>query len=93
MLKRPLLPLQKCRDEEQKHWQRIATLVERNRDAAFTYKSLDEKINSVATKVVHLGDQLESVNTPRAREGGREEAIRSKEEALWGSTCGKIILI
>jgi recyclin-1 len=28
---------------------------------------LDERINSVATKVVHLGDQLEGVNIPRAR--------------------------
>jgi len=28
---------------------------------------LDKRINSVATKVVGLGDQLESVNIPRAR--------------------------
>jgi hypothetical protein len=41
-------------------------LLERNRSTASTYKSLDEKINSVATKVVHLGDQLESINTPRS---------------------------
>ena len=47
-----------CRDEEQSHWKRVAGLIERNRAAAFTYKSLDEKINSVATKVVHLGDQV-----------------------------------
>jgi recyclin-1 len=36
--------------------------------AAFShFQGLDERINSVATKVVHLGDQLEGVNTPRAR--------------------------
>ena len=46
---------------------RIAGLIEKNRVTASTYKSLDEKINSVATKVIHLGDQLESVNTPRSR--------------------------
>ena len=34
---------------------------------------LDEKISFVATKVVHLGDQLESVNTPRSRD---ERALR-----------------
>ena len=51
-------PFQACRDEEQSHWKRVAGLIERNRAAAFTYKSLDEKINSVATKVVHLGDQV-----------------------------------
>jgi exocyst complex component 5 len=28
---------------------------------------LDEKINSVAGKVIHLGEQLENVNTPRSR--------------------------
>ena len=31
------------------------------------FQGLDERINLVATKVVHLGDQLEGVNTPRAR--------------------------
>lgn len=31
------------------------------------FQELDERISSVATKVVHLGDQLEGVNTPRAR--------------------------
>jgi hypothetical protein len=56
---------QKCREEETNHRKRILSLIERNRSSAITYKSLDEKINSVATKVVHLGDQLESVNTPR----------------------------
>ena len=31
------------------------------------FQKLDERISYVATKVVHLGDQLEGVNTPRAR--------------------------
>lgn len=31
------------------------------------FQELDERINFVATKVVHLGDQLEGVNNPRAR--------------------------
>lgn len=31
------------------------------------FHELDERINYVATKVIHLGDQLESVNTPRSR--------------------------
>ena len=37
------------------------------------FQELDDHINNVATKVVHLGDQLEGVNTPRAR---AEEAKR-----------------
>ena len=31
------------------------------------FQDLDERINFVATKVIHLGDQLESVNVPRSR--------------------------
>lgn len=32
-----------------------------------TFQELDGKINHVATKVLHLGDQLDSVNGPRSR--------------------------
>lgn len=28
---------------------------------------MDERINYVATKVIHVGDQLESINMPRSR--------------------------
>lgn len=31
------------------------------------FHTLDNRINSVATNVVHLGDQLEGINTPRQR--------------------------
>lgn len=31
------------------------------------FQNLDERINYVATKVIHVGDQLESINTPRSR--------------------------
>ena len=63
----------KVREDEKAHWARVAGLIARNKAAAATYKSLDERINLVAGKVVHLGDQLESVNTPRAR---AEEALK-----------------
>ena len=36
----------------------MCLLLQRNKSASTTYKSLDEKINSVAGKVVYLGDQL-----------------------------------
>ena len=64
---------EKVREDEKAHWARVAALIQRNKAAAATYKSLDERINLVAGKVVHLGDQLESVNTPRAR---AEEALK-----------------
>merc|ERR1719414_733130 len=77
---------QKCREEEQSNRKRISGLVERNRITASTYKSLDEKINSVATKVIHLGDQLESVNTPRSRDVEALKLMRHFEEFLGGET-------
>lgn len=50
------------------------------------YRSLDEKINSVATKVVHLGDQLESVNTPRARDVEALKLMKHLNEFIRGET-------
>ena len=61
----------------------MAGLIERNRKTAATYKSLDEKINSVATKVIHLGDQLESVNIPRSRDVEALKLMRHFEEFLY----------
>ncbi|XP_064108034.1 exocyst complex component 5-like [Macrobrachium nipponense] len=55
------------KDEEVRHWHNIAQLLDNNREAFQSFQDLDSHINSVATKVVHLGDQLESVNTPRSR--------------------------
>lgn len=56
-----------CREEENGHWQQIAQLQDKNKASVSMFQELDERINYVATKVIHLGDQLESVNTPRAR--------------------------
>jgi len=75
---------QKCREEELSSRKKIGILVEKNRKTAATYKSLDEKINSVATKVIHLGDQLESVNTPRSRDVEALKLMRHFEEFLCG---------
>ncbi|KDR06665.1 exocyst complex component 5 isoform X2 [Zootermopsis nevadensis] len=56
-----------CREEENGHWQQISQLQDRNKASVSMFQELDERINYVATKVIHLGDQLESVNTPRSR--------------------------
>ncbi|XP_052273620.1 exocyst complex component 5-like isoform X2 [Dreissena polymorpha] len=56
-----------CKDEERKLWSRIGDLQRNNQAANSNFEGLAERINVVATKVVHLGDQLEGVNTPRAR--------------------------
>ncbi|XP_044011721.1 exocyst complex component 5 isoform X2 [Aphidius gifuensis] len=46
------------------------------------FHQLDERINFVATKVLHLGDQLESVNTPRARAVEAQKLMRHFSEFL-----------
>lgn len=47
-----------------------------------TFQELDSKINHVATKVLHLGDQLDSVNGPRARVVDAEKLMNHLSEFL-----------
>ncbi|XP_018496415.1 exocyst complex component 5 [Galendromus occidentalis] len=56
-----------CAEDMERHWNRVKDLIEKNKLSQRTYKDLDMQIGRVAAKVVHLGDLLESVNTPRAR--------------------------
>lgn len=55
------------RDDETLFRREIHGLQDNNKVAEDTFKELDGKINHVANKVLHLGDQLDSVNGPRAR--------------------------
>ncbi|XP_013404550.1 exocyst complex component 5 [Lingula anatina] len=55
------------KEEEKKHRQRVSELQKQNQTAFAHYQRLDEQINFVATKVVHLGDLLEGANIPRTR--------------------------
>lgn len=45
----------------------IDLLQDRHQNSVDGFHQLDEKINSVAGKIIHLGEQLENVNTPRSR--------------------------
>ncbi|XP_054168485.1 exocyst complex component 5-like [Oppia nitens] len=49
------------------HWLAVAHAQERQRLAKNAFSALDSRLAAVAAKVVYLGDQLEGVNTPRAR--------------------------
>ncbi|XP_071833640.1 exocyst complex component 5-like isoform X3 [Apostichopus japonicus] len=62
--------------ETKAHSQRISQLQDSNKTALAHFQKLDDRINSVATKVVHLGDQLEGVNTPRARDDEAQKLIK-----------------
>ncbi|XP_078000642.1 exocyst complex component 5-like [Glandiceps talaboti] len=58
---------QTVQTEYNRHAETLADL-QKNQQGAFTlFQKLDDRINNVATKVVHLGDQLEGVNIPRQR--------------------------
>lgn len=44
------------------------------------FYDLDDRINYVATKVVHLGDQLENISTPRQRIKEAQQVMKYFEE-------------
>ncbi|KRZ95401.1 Exocyst complex component 5 [Trichinella sp. T8] len=56
-----------CREEEETFCAALEKLVSENEIADGKLKTLNERVNSVAARVVHLGDQLQSVTAPRAR--------------------------
>ncbi|KAI5706748.1 hypothetical protein M8J75_010973 [Diaphorina citri] len=58
---------QLCHEEEVKHVQKLSHIQEKNKLSMNMFQALDERINYIATKVIHLGNQLEAVNTPRSR--------------------------
>ncbi|XP_071963133.1 exocyst complex component 5-like [Antedon mediterranea] len=61
--------------ERTRHAVSVDGLRKTNKKAFTNFQELDEHISSVATKVVHLGDQLEGVNTPRARDQEAQKLI------------------
>lgn len=61
------------RDEQKLHAKKIESLLEKHYGSVECFRVLDEKINSVAGKIIHLGEQLENINTPRTRSA---EALR-----------------
>lgn len=70
------------KEEEARHAVEILDLQESNRKSIDLFHQLDERINFVATKVLHLGDQLESVNTPRSRAVEAQKLMRHFSEFL-----------
>lgn len=54
-------------DEQKVNARNIDKILERHSISVECFHQLDEKINSVASKIIHLGEQLENVNTPRTR--------------------------
>lgn len=68
--------------ESRQHKERIGELQKSNQTAFTHFQALDDRINYVATKVVHLGDQLEGVNTPRAHAAEAQQLMKYFDEFL-----------
>lgn len=58
---------QEIKEEQVSHARNIGKLQDRHQDSIQCFHELDEKINSVAGKIIHLGEQLENVQKPRSR--------------------------
>ncbi|KAL3287234.1 hypothetical protein HHI36_001711 [Cryptolaemus montrouzieri] len=52
---------------QERQQKNVNGFLDQNKQTINHFQELDGKINNVATKVLHLGDQLDSVNGPRAR--------------------------
>ena len=71
-----------CKEAEKKHYIKIAEQQEKCKQCSNTFQELDGHLDGVATKVVYLGDQLEGVNTPRARAEEAQKLMRQFSEFL-----------
>ncbi|XP_045471199.1 exocyst complex component 5 [Harmonia axyridis] len=55
------------KEDEEIFCKKVQGFLDQNKQTINHFQELDGKINHVATKVLHLGDQLDSVNGPRSR--------------------------
>ncbi|CAB3409163.1 unnamed protein product [Caenorhabditis bovis] len=69
-------------DEKKDYVQKLQRLHEKNAEAIDKMKQLDSTMQTVSTKVVHLGDQLESVDQPRSRAYDAYQLMQHFDEFL-----------
>uniref|UniRef100_G3SAM6 Exocyst complex component 5 n=1 Tax=Gorilla gorilla gorilla TaxID=9595 RepID=G3SAM6_GORGO len=82
--KRLLEEFQQCQKEAKEFAKKVQELQKSNQVAFQHFQELDEHISYVATKVSHLGDQLEGVNTPRQRAVQAQKLMKYFNEFLDG---------
>ncbi|VDN02421.1 unnamed protein product [Thelazia callipaeda] len=73
---------QQCSNDKSEYLTVLHKLHEQNADAMDKLKQLDSTMQTVSTKVVHLGDQLESVHLPRARANEALQLMKHFDEFL-----------
>uniref|UniRef100_A0A8R1XRS8 Exocyst complex component 5 n=1 Tax=Onchocerca volvulus TaxID=6282 RepID=A0A8R1XRS8_ONCVO len=73
---------QQCSNDKREYLNVLHKLHEQNADDMDKLKQLDSTMQTVSTKVVHLGDQLESVHLPRARANEALQLMKHFDEFL-----------
>ncbi|CAG9539040.1 unnamed protein product [Cercopithifilaria johnstoni] len=73
---------QQCANDKREYLNVLHKLHEQNADSMDKLKQLDNTMQTVSTKVVHLGDQLESVHLPRARANEALQLMKHFDEFL-----------
>lgn len=74
------------KDEQIVFAKKIGKLQEKHQVTVDWFHQLDEKINSVAGKIIHLGEQLDNVNTPRSRTVEAQRLLNYMTEFLEDGT-------
>lgn len=73
---------EELKDEQKLHSKSVQSLQNKHNVSVEWFHELDEKINSVAGKIIHLGEQLENVNTPRQRVKSAQKLLSYMTEFL-----------
>eukprot|EP00794_Sanderia_malayensis_P019823 gene19822-21763_t len=81
-----------CAAEEKQHKENVSSIEEQYQESIKKFHDLDDRINSVATKVVHLGDQLENISTPRQRVQEAQQVMKYFQEFNSSETISAIFL-
>lgn len=71
-----------CKEEEKRHSKNVRELKERFRQSINSFHSMDNRLDTVANKVHHLGQQLELINRPRSRAAEAYKLLKQFGEFL-----------
>jgi len=80
------------RKEGKKHAERIQELQRSQQQAFQSFQDLEERISTVAARVVHLGEQLEGVNTPREHAADAQKLMGYFSEFLDDNLTSDVLL-
>lgn len=70
------------KDEQKIFGKKVDQLQDKHETSVDWFRQLDNKINTVAGKIIHLGEQLENVNTPRCRTVEAQRLLNHMTEFL-----------